>query len=330
MKFHAALASLSMLVLGCAATPNNGDPRTDIKESSIINGSIDSGHRSVGTVSPSGCSATLIGKRTVLTAAHCVTTGERDNFCTENHCMLGTATRHPGYVDDSGHPNDVAVVRLDGDFFAASGFVPTRIASTGPGTGDWIVLVGYGCTVWDTSIGYGIKRWGAAHIDEVDSTLYQFDGSNGEARICGGDSGGPAFRNTTSDCQIGVHSARQGWLFGADDIDMRVDVYASWIRSAASDSSILSCNQTVCGDGICSPGEIGCDCPPPPQPYCGDGMCNNGETPATCGDCYCGDGICSMNESCSTDCCRGAGQQCTSDADCCSAPCNSGTCGFAQ
>lgn len=38
MKFRAALASLSMLVLGCAATPNNGDPKTDTKESSIING----------------------------------------------------------------------------------------------------------------------------------------------------------------------------------------------------------------------------------------------------------------------------------------------------
>jgi hypothetical protein len=66
-------------------------------------------------------------------------------------------------------------------------------------------------------------------------------------------------------------------------------------------------------------------------------MCNNGETPDTCSDCYCGDGVCSMNEICGADCCLGAGQQCTSDLDCCSAPCNfpdplssTGTCGFAQ
>jgi hypothetical protein len=112
-------------------------------------------------------------------------------------------------------------------------------------------------------VGYGTKRFGYAQIKDVDSGNFQWDF---QSRQCPGDSGGPTFDYLT-DCQIGVHSHTQGcFLCGGDDVDMRVDVYQGWMRAASADPSILSCGQTICGDGICHPGEVGCDCTPAPPP----------------------------------------------------------------
>jgi hypothetical protein len=264
------IASTTVVTLGCAEPPLTLGPSENLgkSESPIINGYIDEGHPSVGLIQPSGCTATLVGKRTALTAAHCITSsGQRITFCTDGHCMDGTAYRHPGFTDDDLDDSDVAVVRLDGNFYAAFGTVPTRLSWSQPIEDSWVVPVGFGCTVWDTSTGYGTKRYGYAQIKDVDSTNIQWDY---QSRICQGDSGGPTFNNLT-DCQIGVHSHRQGcFLCGGDDVDMRVDVYQSWMRSASADSSLLACGETICGDGICHPGEVGCDCtPPPPSGYQG-------------------------------------------------------------
>jgi hypothetical protein len=260
------IALTTVVTPGCTEPPLTPDPSENLEnsESPIINGYIDTGHPSVGLVQPSGCTATLVGKRTVLTAAHCIThTGQRNTFCTEGHCMDGTATRHPGFTDGDFDDSDVAVVRLDGNFYAAFGITPTRLSWTPPSENTWVVPVGFGCTVWDTGTGYGTKRYGYALIKDVDGTNIQWDY---QSRICQGDSGGPTFNDLT-DCQIGVHSHRQGcFLCGGDDVDMRVDAYQSWIRNTSGDSSLLGCGQTVCGDGICHPGEVGCDCAPPPPP----------------------------------------------------------------
>src|ERR1044071_5463203 len=255
-----AIALPTVVAAGCAEPASLLGPSENLgtSESPIINGYIDEGHPSVGLVQPSGCTATLIGKRTALTAAHCITaSAERNTFCTDGHCMDGTAYRHPGYTNGDLDDSDVAVVRLDGNFYAAFGTVPTRLSWNPPAEGSWVVPVGFGCTVWDTGTGYGTKRYGNAQVKDVDGTNIQWDY---QSRICQGDSGGPTYTNLTSDCQIGVHSHRQGcFLCGGDDVDMRVDVYQSWIRSMSADSSLLACGETVCGDGICSPGEVECD-----------------------------------------------------------------------
>ncbi len=272
------------------------------RSAEIINGYVDNGHPSVGLVYPSGCTGTLVGRRTVITAAHCVDYNyQYGSFCSNGYCLNGTYYKHPNYNNDNYH-NDIAVVRLDDDFQALTGIIPTRIASSSPSTGWTVNIVGYGCTVWNSSTGYGTKRQGWNTIHDVDSLTIQWD-DDGSARLCQGDSGGPAFRG--SDCQIGVHSHRQGWSGGYDDVATRVDATAGWVRSIAADFSILSCGQTVCGDGTCHSGENNLNCPNDCQPVCGNWLCEGNE-PSTCwSDCpVCGDGYCMEQEygMCEADC----------------------------
>lgn len=310
-KFAVSLSKLGVLLVaaltGCGVPteePRAVEPGAALESRSaeIINGYVDNGHPSVGLVYPSGCTGTLVGRRTVITAAHCVDYNyQYGSFCSGNSCMSGSYQKHPNYNNDNYH-NDIAVLNLSGDFQAYSGIVPSRIASSAPSTGWTVNIVGYGCTVWDTSTGYGTKRQGWNTIHDVDGLTIQWD-DDGSARLCQGDSGGPAFRG--SDCQIGVHSHRQGWTGGYDDVATRVDATAGWVRSAAADSSILSCGQTVCGDGTCHPGENNVSCPGDCQPVCGNWVCESNEPGACVNDCpVCGDGTCSDLEygNCASDC----------------------------
>lgn len=274
--------------------------QVESRPSEIINGTVDNGHPSVGRLSL-GCSGTLVGRRTVITAAHCVDyANQYTTFCTNGYCMGGTVNKHPNYNSGNYH-NDIAVMRLNGDFQAYSGISPSRIGNSEPRTGWTVNIVGYGCTEWDTSIGVGTRRQGWNTIHDVDGLTIQWD--DGTARLCQGDSGGPAFRG--SDCVIGVHSHRQDWFSGRDDVATRVDATASWVRSNAADSTILSCNQTACGDGTCHPGENNLNCPADCQPVCNNWICETNETVTCPSDCpVCGDGVCYPVEQglCEADC----------------------------
>lgn len=326
------------LTIGCGSVGSEelGTSVPGTQQQEIIDGWADSGHPSVGIVGNPAtremCTGTLIGNRTVLTAAHCMNaSSQRLNFCLDGRpCIQGTATQHPAYPYIPGD-NDIAVIRLDSDVRALFGIIPTRISTVTPYVNNHITLVGYGCTVWKDENTDGFKRYGYNSIDEVNSQVFQFDGSGGQSRICPGDSGGPVF-HSYGDCQIGVNARRQDIIYGGDDVATRVDAFQAWIlQQAGGDTTILGCNQARCGDGICHSqesfyGNCPADCPTAP---CGDGVCNGNETPATCGDCYCGDGVCSSGESgsCLTDCCRSVGSSCSMGAECCSGVCYNGACG---
>ncbi|MFP2928575.1 S1 family peptidase [Pyxidicoccus sp. 3LG] len=309
-KFRVLL--LALAVTGCGAVQEDdsgaaGGTQLAERSSAIVNGTLDYGHPSVGLVYPSGCTGTLVGRWTVLTAAHCVTSqGQSGVFCSNGFCVSGIYSIHPNYTPD-GYFNDIAVLRLDSDFQALSGVVPSRIASSAPRSGWQVTIVGFGCTNWDTNAGYGTKRFGYNILHDVDALKVQWD--NSTARLCPGDSGGPVFGNADwrirADCQIGVNSHRQSSGDGADDVATRVDATASWIRSIASDTSIYSCGQTLCGDGTCHSQENNLNCASDCQPVCANGVCESGESGTCVEDCpVCGDGICgaSGSENCEADC----------------------------
>ncbi len=199
----------------------------------ITNGQNDSGHPSVGYLKSGGsvCTATLIGKRTVLTAGHCVKTYGSSSI------RLGGQTyhssqiiRHPSY--GGGNQNDVAVIILSQP---VNGIKPTPVANFVPQNGQQITLVGFGKT-GEYSGGVGTKRMTTNTIGKVRSTTFSFYGSKNAAN---GDSGGPTFvMHNGQEVTIGVHSTKSG-ACGNGGTDMRVDTYLNWIKQVANGDVVL-------------------------------------------------------------------------------------------
>ena len=130
------------------------------------------------------CTATLIGPRVIITAAHCAETGETSRFAYDGQQYSAVITRSPLYPDPD---HDLALGLLNSP-------ISMRFANIGgtPGLSEDFILTGYGCTDSDGGGSDGVLRIG-------DSTVVGFDGYDfiskriDGAALCFGDSGGPAY-----------------------------------------------------------------------------------------------------------------------------------------
>jgi hypothetical protein len=195
----------------------------------IVDGQPYSGHPSVGElqIGMGGlCTATLIGKKTVLTAAHCIESGSSHTFIAGGGSYKAASVhRHPSYNSGS-LQNDIALVLLSQEPPIAS----TPIATVAPTTGLKVTLIGYGVTSENGSDS-GSKRIATTTISQVTSTQLIWTANPGGT--CYGDSGGPAFATINGqEVQVGVTSSGDPPC-GTTDYDTRVDSYASWISQTA-------------------------------------------------------------------------------------------------
>lgn len=136
-------------------------------------------------MSGSACTATIVGRNVIITAAHCAKTGQEATFKLSGKTYRASMNRSPLYP---GKDHDINVGILSED--VPSDLWPVTIGGTAE-KGKGVTILGYGCTrPGGTGGNDGILRIGDSAITGFSNYDFVSRKSGGGA-LCYGDSGGP-------------------------------------------------------------------------------------------------------------------------------------------
>jgi hypothetical protein len=137
------------------------------------------------TTGNANCTATIVGPRAIIMAAHCGKTGNTSRFTLDGVTYNAQFTRSPLYPTPD---HDIALGYLDKDANVA----PLSIGGK-PRLQMEIHILGFGCTLVGGGTSDGILREGRASITGIKGMELASGGTPSNAGLCYGDSGGPEF-----------------------------------------------------------------------------------------------------------------------------------------
>lgn len=224
----------STLVMGCGPAPE----RIGVAHQAILAGKPDATHAAVGVLRPEGsgftpehqCGATLVGGKTVLTAAHCLADANSATLRVELDSaiwIVAEARAHPDWDPSvSAYLNDIGLVRLR----QAPGIAAMAVATEPPTVDMAVRLVGYGATAVGGPSSGDERHVGDKRVHRVGDDHFTIEGS--QHNSADGDSGGPVL--ATRDEQevlVGVISAS----IGSYELSyhVRVDRFTDWLNSTS-------------------------------------------------------------------------------------------------
>jgi len=201
----------------------------------------DSGHPEVGRLlidatggtAQDTCTAVLIDKQVVLTAAHCLAPTKNNLF--QLFGKLYQVTKEIGHgswnASSSKYKHDIGLAFLQDPVTSVTSF-PAYGAAT-PTVGMSITLVGMGKTSAGASDS-GIKRKAQNKIAVVSTGYFTVTGTGGGVgNICYGDSGGPVYTlSGGNEVVLGIISADQSpYCSGTKSFHVTVKDYVGWIQT---------------------------------------------------------------------------------------------------
>lgn len=204
--------------------------------------------------STGSCTSTLVGPRTLLTAAHCMPAGAIVSIrFQDGQQFSGPCTHHAKYPGDASA--DYALCLMNAPIVRPGlAYESVNRDAAKIKVGGKLRLTGYGCTQSPGTGGNdGIYRTGEADIIGIPNPNASSEANTiktrGQVAICFGDSGGPSFlENPAADLrwQVGVNSrgniADTSYLSATSTPDAQ-DFFKEWIANNSTPQDPVS----VCG-----------------------------------------------------------------------------------
>lgn len=222
-----------------------GSAEVDRSARGLTDAERDPGHPGIGRYlfrqdgRSASCTATLVGARTVLTAAHCVgyPEGELELGEPPRRYAVTRDLAHPDWSDGRAWAHDLGLVFLE----ATPPVPPVPVDLRAPVSGEGVTLVGFGETALNAGDN-GERRRAVNQVSEVEELYLVIEGTGGgEGNACRGDSGGPVLSQDGPEAILGVLSyvPNLGQGCGQATWAVRLDRYASWLTTEAGDDLTL-------------------------------------------------------------------------------------------